>query len=274
MNPLLSKVKLPGRVFTLPSKGLFYKPGEVLSESVRDGEIQVKPMSGLTEVKLRSADLLLSGKIIQEVCQECVPEILHPEKLITKDVDALFVFLVMSTYGSQKRIASIHDCMAAKPHDYEISLDNIVMNPRNECLNHKDMLFSVELDNGQRVILKPLQFQESLDLTLMRHEIAQKEIDRVPITTNELDDLYIMDMLSVIEAVEDVVDEKPIRITDRKMIAEWARILSKKQIDMIVKGANGSASWGFEFDVTLTCRDCGEQYQHSLELNPVNFFSG
>ena len=50
LNPLLAKVKLPGRVFQLPSRGLFYQTG-VLSDSVRNGEIQIKPMSALVELK-------------------------------------------------------------------------------------------------------------------------------------------------------------------------------------------------------------------------------
>ena len=39
-NPLLQKIRLPGRIFQLPSRGLFYKNGE-LDESVKNGEIHV-----------------------------------------------------------------------------------------------------------------------------------------------------------------------------------------------------------------------------------------
>lgn len=274
-NPLLSKVKLPGRVFALPSKGIFYKPGEVLAEHVQNGEIQVKPMSALTEIKMRSADLLISGKVIREVCQECAPEIINPDLLLSKDVDALFVFLVASTYGSQKSIRSIHSCEKAEPHDYMISLDQIIMNPHNECLAHKDMLYSVDLPNTQRVILKPVTFNDSLFMMTLRQEIARKEMNREQVSHAEIENAMVSDMMAVIEAVEDVTpDGKPVRITDRLMIAEWVRALSKKDTDMIAEAAGKSADWGFDFTIKLRCKDCGQEYNHDLELNPINFFSG
>lgn len=275
VNPLLAKVKLPGRVFTLPSKGLFYKPGEVLNQNVVGGEIQVKPMSALTEVKIRSADLLLSGKILREVCQECAPEIISPEKLVTKDVDALFVFLVIATYGSEKSVKSVHNCEKAEVHEYTINLDEIVMNPRNECLVHREMMYQTDLENGQRVILKPVHFKDSIDIMTIRQDITRKEQQNLPVSTEELEWLIVSDLMCVIEAVEDTsADGQVIRVTDRNMISAWVRALTKKQTQQIINAANDSSNWGFDFGIPLVCRDCGERYVHALELNPINFFSG
>lgn len=272
-NPLLSKVKLPGRVFSLPSKGLFYKSGEVLAEHVKDGEIQVKPMSALTEIKIRSADLLISGKVLREVCQECIPEIINPEKLISKDVDALFMFLIASTYGSDKSIRSVHNCTGAEVHDYLINLDHLIMNPNNECLSYRDMLYSVDMLNGQKVYLKPVTFIDSIYVMNLRQEITRKEMAKEPVDHHEIENAVVADLLAVIESVEDISPEKTIKIEDRQLIAEWVRALSKKQTELIIQGANKSAEWGFDFKVKLTCKDCGALYDHDLELNPINFFS-
>ena len=171
INPLLAKVKLPGKVFQLPSKGVFYEPG-VLADSVRNAEIQVKPMSAMIELKIRSADLLLSTKIIQEICQECAPEILKPEMLVSQDVDALFIFLVMATYGNLKTIKAMHNCQKAEVHDYQVDLDPIVSNPRNSVLDHKDMLYQVDLDNGQSVRLKSVLFTDSVDMVVLRQQLS------------------------------------------------------------------------------------------------------
>ena len=54
-NPLLSKVKLPGRVFQLPSLGAFYQNGE-LDPAVKDGELHIHPMTALTEINLKNPD--------------------------------------------------------------------------------------------------------------------------------------------------------------------------------------------------------------------------
>lgn len=271
-NPLLGRVKLPGRVFNLPSKGVFYLPGDVLAESVKDGEIQVKPMSALAEIKLRSADLLMSGKVLKEICDECAPEILNPSKLVTKDVDALFTFLVMATYGAEKSIKSIHNCEGAKTHDYSIMLDTIVNDPKNQALNHRDITYSVEISTGQKVSLKPVTFSDSVELLNIRQAIARKELEGLQISNDEIEKLIIGDLLTVIEAVEDETIQ--LRVTDRTMITEWIRELSRKDTDKIVAAANKSADWGFDFGVKLTCKDCKQVYVHPLELNPINFFSG
>lgn len=272
-NPLLAKVKLPGRVFQLPSKGLFYQPG-VLADSVHNAEIQIKPMSALVELKIRSADLLISAKIIREVCAECAPEILKPEALIAKDVDALFLFLVASTYGNSKTIRSIHTCETAEVHDYIVDLELIINAPNNSVLDHKDMIYSIDLDNGQTVNLRPVVFTDSVDMLLLRQGVSIKEIDNPATVTNkDMEDILVRDIISVIDSVNSG-GEDSVTISDRKLINEWIHALSKKHIDRIIEAAVRSSEWGFDMSTTLKCKDCGEFYKHNVELNPINFFSG
>lgn len=273
LNPLLAKVKLPGRVFQLPSKGIFYAPG-VLADSVRDGEVQVKPMSALVELKVRSADLLISTKVIREICAECVPDILQPEKLLARDVDGLFLFLIASTYGNEKTIKAVHDCENGEIHEYLINLEPIINNPRNKVLDHKEVLFSTELSNGQIVMIRPVQFTDAIDMMLMRQQIAQKEmIAPTSITTKEMEDLVIRDLMAVIKAVSTGGPDS-ITIADPLKIDEWIRILPRTYVDQIVEAASKAAEWGFDFNVNLKCKDCSKEFKHNMELNPINFLSG
>jgi len=273
LNPLLSKVKLPGKVFQLPSKGLFYQPG-ILADTVKDGEIQVKPMSALVELKVRSADLLISTKIIREICTECIPEILKPEQLISRDIDALFLFLVISTYGFDKTIKAIHDCTNSTVHDYNVNLETIINDPRNQVLDHKDVLFSIELDNGQEVELRPVLFSDSIDMLLMRQQVAKKEVSAPNlITTQEMEDIVVRDIMSVIKSVSTGGSDS-VKIVDSKKIDEWIRILPKRYMDLIIEAAIRASDWGFDFHVKLKCKDCNEEFDHSMELNPINFLSG
>jgi hypothetical protein len=273
LNPLLAKVKLPGRVFQLPSKGVFYPPG-VLAETVVNGEVEVKPMSALVELKIRSADLLISSKIIREVCAECAPEILKPEVLLAQDVDALFLFLVASTYGNLKTIKAVHDCENADVHDYEVNLEPIIANPRNKILDHRDVLLSVDLDNGQTVKLKPVTFADAVDMMLLRQAIGNKEMSAPStITSKELEDVVVRDILAVIESVS-TGGPTPQVVTDQKQIDEWIRALPKKYIDQITEASARAADWGFDMNVQLKCKDCGTVFKHNMEMNPINFFSG
>ena len=74
VNPLLERARLPGQTFTLPSKGLFYKHGEV-DDSVlaAKGEVMVYPMVTLDEINIKTPDKLLNGTAITDVFKRCMP---------------------------------------------------------------------------------------------------------------------------------------------------------------------------------------------------------
>lgn len=273
-NPLMQKTKLPGKVFQLPSMGAFYEKG-VLADTVMNGEVQVKPMSALTELKIRTADLLISGKVWAEVCEECVPDVLQPINLVAKDVDALFCFLIISTYGPSKEIKAIHDCVGAKMHDYKIDLDKIISEPNNSALTHKDMLYRCDLSNGQTVHLKPVTYEDSILLMNIRSEINRFDMEGGRSIPRELlEKMVIADMMAVITSVEDVVNGERIVVNNRIHIDEWLKSLSKKFTNEIAAASIKASEWGFVFSQDIVCKDCQQKFSYDIELNPVTFFSG
>lgn len=273
INPLLIKVKLPGKVYQLPSRGLFYETG-VLASTVQNGEIQVNPMSALAEMKLRSADLLFSGKVIREVCVECVPEILKPEALLSQDVDALFAFLRQVTYGDQHTVSSIHDCKNGKLHDYRINLSGVLTDPKNKILDHRDDLYRIQLSNGQVVHAKPSTYQEAMQSVHLRSELRRTEVEQGKVDDDKLTEITVYEIAAVVKAVEVTIDEKTINVADRRQISEWIKALPRTQLDELINGVKNASTWGYDFTVKLTCKDCNAEYSHSLELDPVNFFFG
>lgn len=264
-NPLLAKVKIPGRIFQLPSKGIFYEAG-VLADHVTNAEIEIKPLSALAEVKLRSPDMLFSGRALREICEECIPDILKPEKLTSKDVDGIFCFLRIVTYGSDMSFKSIHDCPNRKVNSYNANIELIVMNPNNKSLEHADLIYQVKLSNDQLVKLRPVIFQDAIDMTHLQQEIEQG-IKATGIANSDLvEKAIIRDLMAVIKSVDD--------ISDRAMIDEWARQLPKSNCNEILEAIKIASDWGFNLNVDLVCKDCSGKYVHELELNPINFFSG
>ena len=270
-NPLLGKVKLPGRVFALPSMGVFYGPG-VLADSVKDGEVHVSPMSALMEMKIRSADLLYSGKIIKDICAECAPEILQPGKLIAKDVDALFIFLRVATYGPTMTLNHEHDCKDAKPHGYELNIEQLIAQPNNGVLRHKDSLYKIVLSNGQVANFKPNTYEETLRIMHARMELDRLEADGRKPSDDDLERVALDDLLNVIESVQN--DAASVAITDRAQLTEWLRFVSKKLLTELMEGINRTDDWGYDYNVKLTCKDCGQPFVHALDLNPISFFYG
>ena len=269
MNPLLAKVKLPGRVFQLPSKGVFYLKG-VLAADVHEGEVQVKAMSALAEMKLRSADLLISAKVLNELCQECIPEILQPDLLVAQDVDAIFAFLRVATYGSTHRVNSIHGCEKAKVHTYEVDLESILSKPNNKIIEHHDTLYRVALSNGQIVHTKPNTYSEAMKVLYIQQEIAKKEALDEEVDDKLREKVAVMDLMCVIFAVEDNGEV----IDDREMVEEWLRAITKPMLNEIVASVSKTGKWGYDFSAKLKCKDCGETYDHELELDPITFFFG
>ena len=89
MNPLMKAVKLPGRSFTLPSRGALYQNNEL--DNV-EGEIHVQALSALDEITLKNSDLLFNGKALEQVVATCVPSIKKPYELYGRDIDALMLF--------------------------------------------------------------------------------------------------------------------------------------------------------------------------------------
>lgn len=271
-NPLLAKVKLPGRVFQLPSMGAFYAPG-VLAPGVEKGEIHVSPMSALLEMKLRSADLLYSGKIIKSVCEECASEIIDPSKLVSKDIDALFVFLRVATYGPTMSLNSQHSCASAESHNYEVNVEAIISEPNNAILKHKESLYRVALSNDQIVNLKPSTYGDSLRIMHMKLELDRKEAStNVKPSDDEVEALALEDMCNVIESVQN--DNDGPAITDKQQITEWLKAISKKIMTELLEGVARTDNWGFNYVLKLKCKDCGEVYDHQLDLNPISFFYG
>ena len=97
-NPLIERSRIPGEIHRLPSRGIFYTNGE-LDGSVRDGELQIFPMTLIDEITMKSPDLLFSGDAVKQVLGRCVPQVLKPGQLLSKDVDFLMLVIRKASYG-------------------------------------------------------------------------------------------------------------------------------------------------------------------------------
>jgi hypothetical protein len=257
VNPLLSKVKLPGRTFQLPSHGAMYNSGELDSGSAT-GEIQVHPMSALAEINLKNPDLLFNGKALVAVLAECVPAIKKPLELFGRDVDALLFFLRLSTYGSEYRIEVKHDCEEAKQHAYTVDIEELVNQMKQLDPTLIEAKRTVLLENGQSVYTRPMKFQ---DIIAMFHRSGSKK----ELTPDDIKDIAITNLLGMIEKVEDV--------TDPKFIEEWIKSLTTPMVNRITEAATELNDWGPSQTVPLKCKDCQQEMKVELPLNPVSFFT-
>lgn len=256
-NPLLSKVKLPGRILQLPSRGLFYKNGE-LAETVKDGEIHVRPMSALAEIHMKNPDQLFSGQAVEVVFKECIVGVEKPSQLLAKDVDAVMMFLRTVTYGPTYEFMAEHTCENAKEHSYIADVDTFINNMVMLDPTTVDKLYSAEMENGQLVKLQPSRYSDVI--ALLKANQGKKEITVDDAKAN----LMIM-LNSVVCKVDDV--------TDAKQIDEWLRSIPTTWITKIATKIESVNNWGPSMRWHGKCKDCDGDLQVELPINPVSFFT-
>lgn len=259
VNPLLRRIRLPGESFTLPSRGLLYEPGNVLAHDVRDGELHVYPMTGIDELTMKSADKLFSGDAVREVFQRCIPQILVPGQLFAKDVDFLLTALRKVSYGPTIEVTYTHTCSDAKLHTYEVYLESFLRS--SQALNPLALDSRFKFDcYGQSVQFKPATFD---DIVLLNQHQQMQESG--PLQTDEQ---HLHHVLYSISTVIKTVDE----VANKDDIIEWLKNIPAKWLVELTDAINDTTEWGVEFDVTLQCKDCGEEIKVPSTLNPVSFF--
>lgn len=257
-NPLLAALKMPGRIFQLPSKGLLYKKGE-LSSKIENGEIQVKPLSAMGEIKLKTPDMLYSGLGIIDAIAECVPGIEDPGMLYCKDVDAILCFIRLVTYGENFTMKAVHDCENAKEHTYDINIEQYVQSMTMYSGNY-NADYRILTPEGQEVLLRPLRFREAIKL-MQDNEFVESE----DLTAERIQKNVINNLLYLIESVDG--------ITDKNMIDEWLRAITSKVTDLITDKINAANYWGVPSLSSLICSDCHEKMDVTVPINPSTFFT-
>lgn len=256
-NPLFAKLKLPGRILQIPSRGLLYSNGEI-DESIKDGELHIQPMNAFDEVVLKNPDMLFSGKALDPVFTTCIHGVNKPTELFGKDVDAIMLYLRLVTYGPSYEILANHNCENGKSHSYMIDLEEILQRTRYLDPTILEQHFTVRLENGQIVKLQPARYAKIIEV-LQANEGKQK------LTVEDVQQNIYMNLMSIIQSVDDV--------TDRKFISEWIRAIPANYVEKIANNLDDINDWGLDLTVKLHCKDCGEVFDVELPINPISFFS-
>lgn len=254
-NSLMSALKLPGRTFQLPSKGALYKNGELSSA---EGELHIHPLSALSEISLKNPDLLFNGKAIEAVFAECIPEIKKATELYGRDIDAIMYFLRLVTYGPEYAVNVKHTCENAKEHSYVVDIEKAIQEMPQLDPTVAEEKFKVTLPNGQVVRVRPVKFDHMIKL-------FQMNLGKTEFTPEDTKKNIVFNLVSVIDSVDDV--------TDKKFIEEWVRAISTPFHNRITEAVERTNEWGPAQSTKIVCRDCGEEMDVELPLNPISFFT-
>lgn len=255
MNPLMAKLKLPGRTFQLPSRGALYKNGELSST---EGEVHVHALSALAEINLKNPDLLFNGKAIESVFAECIPEIKKASQLYGRDIDAIMYFLRLVTYGPEFPITVKHTCENAKEHSYLVNLEKKIQEMVYLDPTVAEERFTATMPNGQVVKVHPIRFEHMIKL-------FQMNAGKQEFTSEDQKKNLVFNLTNVILEVDG--------ITDRKNIEEWVSAVSTPFHNRITEAIERTNEWGPSSTSRMKCKDCGEEMDVELPLNPISFFT-
>lgn len=258
-NPLLSRVRIPGQTFKLPSQGQFYKNGE-LDPSVVNGEVTVNPMTTIDEMSISTPDKLLSGDAVVEVFKHCIPQVLNPGALLSQDVDYLMVCLRMVSFGPTLELTATHDCKGAQEHTYKVDLSRMLNQTKNIDPTTIETSFVTTLENGQVVRLRPLTYERVVEL----YTTMAMTNDADSLSAAAAEQLVLKVFVGAIESVDG--------IDDAALIHEWARELPIKWKRAIEGAMQKIAHWGLDATVKHECADCGGELDLTVNLNPTTLF--
>lgn len=306
-NPLLKKITLPGKRFRMPSRGLFYKDGEI-DDNVENGEVEVFSMTTIDEMALRSPEFLFSGEAIERVFSRCIPEIKKPLRLLAKDVDYLLACLRVVSYGGTYQINTrCPECeekqqkknslaytafmqeVTEKAKEQNIDLDAALLDDKVQrkinSINDKqsdEQIYNIDLmgilqnntteidENEYEKYTVILSNSQKVQITPLKMDssVAALQFQNEDKT---LDLTYIEEFVSFILACTVLsVDD----IHERDLIEEWAKALPINLKGEIDKNTNALNDWGTDFSYTVVCKndDCDHERNVSTLLNPITFF--
>lgn len=273
-NPLLQRHRLPGETIRLLSGGLFYEDG-VLSDDVTDGEVHVFPMNTYHEILMRSGDSVYNGNAVRTVIGECIPQILQPGELHSKDVDQLLAFLRVVTYGNEMELITTHGCVESQdkaPQKTTVNIRQMVTSAVRLDPSTVGDIFNYTVPSGMTVSFKPVSFNETLD---MDHKIFMMTTEEIEGVTNDDEDVSTSSAKKLANMMIDgivsgivSVDE----ITNKQHIKEWLGTLPADWMSGIIRAFGETGYWGVDLQVETECPHCGEVYTTEVHTNPASFF--
>lgn len=257
VNPLLSRIQMPGETFALPSGGVFYTHGE-LDDSVVNAEVRVHPMTAIDEITIKTPDMLFSGDAVRDIFSRCIPQIKNVDKLLAKDVDFLLICLRKVSYGDDMQLEHQHVCENAKMHLYDVDVGEFIRKTKKIDPTSVSRTFTIKMPNDQVVRLQPISFKQFISVM----QISGNEDIQDP---TKLRDIMVDSLASVIVSVDEV--------GDKQMIREWLAQVKPQYLRLINDHIDKTLEWGPEFTTTIKCKDCGEEVEIMAPLNPLAFFT-
>ena len=270
INPLASHFRQPKIFVSLPSKGVYNRPGAIQGDV---GNLAVYGMTGMDEIISKTPDALMTGQASIDVIKSCMPSISDPWELTALDTDLVFAAIRIATYGNEIHISNTcSNCSTENEYDIDLSY---IMEHYNS-VRYNNTLYVNDL------ILKtrPLTYKQMTEFNLKNYSMQQqvKQADNMEDPTekqkfidNVWKDLADLQKKLAMLSVESV-EINGQAVTERGHIVEWLENCDREVTSAIESHIQDNRSaWNMPRK-TVKCESCQHEDNLLLDLDQSNFF--
>jgi len=271
VNPLQKYFRQPKLFISVPSKGLYSKPGTYAGDI---NQLPVYGMTGMDEIILRTPDALLSGESTANIIASCVPAIKDPWEISIIDSTLILAAIRIATYGNEMHVSKVcTNC--GEENEYDINLNRVIEHYMPLQFNNKIVLKDFTIN------IQPLTYRQSTEFNLknfrLQQQIAQAsaiqdEAQQQETVNNIFRDLGALQaeiFMDIIESVETTSE----RVTERQYIVEWLANCDKEIYDAIKEQNQlNNDAWTIP-KFPVKCTHCDHESSITVDLDNSNFFA-
>jgi hypothetical protein len=269
-NPLQKYFRQPKIFISLPSKGVWTKPGTIQGDATH---LPVFGMTGMDEIIMKTPDALLTGDSTAQVISSCCPNIKDPWDVSVTDIMLILAAIRISTYGDSMVVRNT--CAKCQSeNEYQMDLNKIIE-------HYMACKFQTTVTLNNMIIrIQPLSYKDSTEFNLRNFRLQQQieQISQMEDQSTQQDkykELYQeignvqVDILK--KAIEDIeIDGQ--KVTERSYIEEWILNCDKSVIDAIRElNISNNDTWAPP-KFKVECDSCQAESELRIELDESNFF--
>lgn len=268
-NPLQQHFRQPKIYISLPSHGVYNKPGSIDGDADR---IPVFGMTGMDEIIMKTPDALLTGESTAKVIQSCCPAIKDPWDLSNLDTDLVLTSIRIATFGSELTLTNVcSNC--ASSNDYNLDL-NVLIDHYSRC-SYDNKLVVGDL----KITIRPLTYKQSTEFSLRNFQLQQQLKQMADIPQDEQQEFTSSVFKELAQIRNDVftagvesVDTGKVVVTELPYIAEWIANADRSVMEAIrLQVEVNQKAWATPKH-PVKCSECGTETSLSLDLDQSNFF--
>lgn len=269
-NPLQQFFRQPKIYISLPSQGVYNKPGTFSGNIER---LAVYGMTGMDEIMIKTPDALLSGESTARVIQSCCPEIADPWDLSLLDTDLLLTAIRIATFGNNFLVEKICSNCGTE-NEFSLDLTGLIDHYSNCKYDSKLVL------NELVIKTRPLTYKQSTDFSIRNFQLQQRMRQVVSIEDQEEQKQAVNSTIAELAVLRnelfaaniESISTGDILVTERSYISEWLDNVDRNVVNALKTHLEDNKNKWTAPNHKVKCESCEHEDTVIIDLDQSNFF--